>query len=87
MPTELLLGSVASCFTLAIAHVARKHQKRIEDLVVTAEGEYDGPRFSRVVLGVSAGIPEEDIEWLAARAIRVCYVSNTLGCNIDYKVS
>ena len=28
-PTELLLGAVASCFTLAVAHVARKRGREL----------------------------------------------------------
>lgn len=87
MPTELLLAAVASCMTLAIAHVARKHERPLVDLKVTAEGHYDGPRFKRIVVDVSAGISRASLEWLVERAVRVCYVSNTLACELEYRVA
>ena len=46
-PTELLLASVASCFTLAVAHSARKRDIELAGLHVDVTGTYDGPRFSR----------------------------------------
>ncbi len=85
-PTELMLSAVASCFALAIAHVARKHDRPLDDLQVTASGEYDGPRFSKVSVIASSAIPQEDLQWLADRASRVCYVSNSLGCDFAYRV-
>lgn len=86
-PTEVLLTAVASCFTLAIAHVAKKHDKRLTDLEVEAFGELDGPRFSRIWVVASSGIPSAELQWLADRASRVCYVSNSLGCDFEYSVA
>jgi uncharacterized OsmC-like protein len=86
-PTEMLLTAVASCFTLAIAHVAKKHGRLLTDLEVEAFGEFEGLRFSRVWLIASSGIPSDQLQWLADRASRVCYVSNSLGCEFDYSVA
>ena len=86
-PTEMLLTAVASCFTLAIAYVAKKHGKRLTDLEVEAFGEFDGLRFSRISVVASSGIPSNELQWLADRATRVCYVSNSLGCGFDYSVA
>ena len=86
-PTEMLLTAVASCFTLAIAHVAKNHGKRLSDLEVEAFGEFDGPRFSRIWVVASSGIPSAELQWLADRASRVCYVSNSLGCGFEYSVA
>ncbi|MCH8983313.1 MAG: OsmC family protein [Acidobacteria bacterium] len=86
-PTEVLLTAVASCFTLAIAHVAKKHSKRLTDLEVEAFGEFDGLRFSRISVMASSGIPRAELQWLADRASRVCYVSNSLSCDFEYSVA
>jgi len=83
----MMLSAVASCFTLAIAHVARKHDKPLTDLEVQAFGEYNGPRFSKIWVVASSGLPKEDLLWLADRASRVCYVSNSLACEFEYTVA
>lgn len=78
-PTELLLGAIASCFTLALAHSAGKRDVELRGLRVEATGTYDGPRFSALRVDVRAEAPTgEALERLAAAAARVCYVTNTL---------
>ena len=88
-PTQLLLAALASCFTLSIAHVARKRNQYVPGLRVSVTGEYDGPRFNRILVEAAADIPVADLELFVARAARVCYVSNTItaGCEIDYVVA
>jgi uncharacterized OsmC-like protein len=87
-PTELLLGSLASCFALAIAHVAMKQRVPLKDLRVTATGEYDGPRFGRIVVSVDSSHRPDELNALVRKATTVCYVSNTLrgGPEIEYRV-
>jgi uncharacterized OsmC-like protein len=78
-PTELLLGAIASCFTLALAHSAGKRDVELRGLRVDATGTYDGPRFSTLRIDVHTDAPTgEDLERLIAAASRVCYVTNTL---------
>lgn len=78
-PTELLLGAIASCFTLAVAHSARKRDIELRGLTVDATGTYDGPRFTAVEIAVRAEVPRgAELERLVAVAERVCYVTNTL---------
>lgn len=77
-PTELFLASIASCFALAIAHVARKRDIELEDLSVRAVGTYDGPKFTRIRLEVTSSHEREELDHLVERASNVCYVSNTL---------
>jgi putative redox protein len=78
-PTELLLGAVASCFTLAVAHSARKRDVPLRDLYVDATGTYDGPRFAAIRVTVRAAEPTgEELAQLAKAAERVCYVTRTL---------
>jgi len=77
-PTELLLASVASCFALAVAHVAGKRRIVLPDLAVTATGEYDGLRFGAIRIEVRSSHPPTELAFLVERAKPFCYVSNTL---------
>jgi putative redox protein len=78
-PTELLLASIASCFTLAMAYSARKRDIPLEDLHVDVTGHYDGPRFDAFRITVRAAAPQGDeLENLITAAKRVCYVTRTL---------
>jgi putative redox protein len=78
-PTDLLLASVASCFTLALAYSADRRGVRIEALEVDVTGRYDGPRFDRVRIIVRAAGPQApDLAKLITAAERVCYVTRTL---------
>jgi len=79
MPTEYLLVALASCFALALAHVARRDGVALDPFAVRAEGTYAGPSFSSFDLVVDlGGPPPPQIEDLLVKARRVCYVSNTL---------
>lgn len=78
-PTDLLLASVASCFTLAIAYSAAKRDIELSGLDVDVTGYYDGPRFCRLRLEVRAKQPAgTELARLVSAAERVCYVTNTL---------
>lgn len=77
-PTDLLLASVSSCFALAMAFVAAKRGIELDGLDVETVGEYDGPRFARISVTVTANIARETLQELLPQAQRVCYVTNTL---------
>ncbi len=77
-PTELFLASLASCFAMSVAHVARKRGIELADLSVVADGEYDGPRFARLRLVVRSSHPRPALDEIARRAVSYCYISNTL---------
>jgi organic hydroperoxide reductase OsmC/OhrA len=85
-PSELLLASLASCFTLALHHVARKRGIEFPDLSVRATGTYEGPRFVRLVVEVSTSMPRDVLDPLVERAKAVCYVSNTIRAVSDVEV-
>jgi uncharacterized OsmC-like protein len=87
-PTEVLLASVASCFTLAVAHVAMKRGLAVDGFTVTAQGEHRGPRFRRIVVRVDHAEPTPELVDVVRRAVSACYVSNTLrgGPEIEYQV-
>lgn len=78
-PTELLLASIASCFTLAVAYSAAKRDVRLDDLTVDVTGTYEGPRFRAFRIEVHAAEPGGDeLARLVEAAKRVCYVTRTL---------
>ena len=77
-PSEVLLASLAGCFTLALYHVAAKRGIELPDLVVTATGTYQGPGFASLRVAVRSGTPRDIMEGLIEPAKRVCYVSNTI---------
>ena len=77
-PTDLLLASVASCFVLSLAHVARKRSVDVGAIDVVATGTYSGARFSAISIEVSLPLPDDVVAALIREAERVCYVTNTL---------
>lgn len=78
MPTEVFLASLASCFCMAVYHVARKRDIELSSLEVSVSGEYEGPRFRRLRVDVRPGDEIDELQQLLERAFAVCYVSNTL---------
>ena len=60
MPTDYFLGSLASCYALAIVWEARKRDIEVPpDLEVTAQGVYDGPCFRELTVRVSTSLGDE----------------------------
>jgi putative redox protein len=80
MPTELLCAALASCFCLAVGHVAAKRGIELPDLRVDVRAERDGRalRYGRFAVTASSSLPAEELAALVERAERFCWVSNTL---------
>jgi putative redox protein len=88
-PTELLLASIASCFTVALAYSAQKRGVELADLTVDVTGRYDGPRFDAFRITIHAASPQgAEMDRLVEAAKRVCYVTRTLASppEIDFVV-
>ena len=87
-PTDLLLASVASCFTLALVYSAAKRGIAMTGVQVEAVGHYAGPSFDAVRISVEVTGPTPDeLTDLIVAAERVCYVSNTLRAGADITVT
>jgi putative redox protein len=86
-PTELLLASLAACFTLAVAHAAGKAGRELADLSVRVCGEYRGLRFARITVEASSSQPEL-VRSVLDQAVRYSYVTGTLtgAPEIEYRV-
>jgi organic hydroperoxide reductase OsmC/OhrA len=86
MPTELLAAGLASCFALALGHVARREGAELPGLVVDVEAERAGRelRYGRLVLTARAAVP---LDSYMASAQRLCWVSNTFNAppDIEYR--
>jgi uncharacterized OsmC-like protein len=89
MPTELFCGALASCFCLAIGHVARKRGLEAPGLTVTVRSERAGRelRYERLVVESVADVDDETLAMLVERARPFCWVSNTLaaGVEVEYR--
>jgi putative redox protein len=80
MPTEVFCAAVASCYCLALAHVAAKRSLELPGLNVIVRAERAGRelRYGRLVVRAQADVPDELLAALIEPARRVCWVSNTL---------
>jgi putative redox protein len=85
MPTELLLSALATCFCLAVAHVAGKRDIELPGLRVTVDGERVGRelRYGRLRVEVAAAAGEHDLDALVKRAKPFCWVSNMLSSDLE----
>jgi putative redox protein len=85
MPTELLLGSLASCFALALDFAARKRDQELPGLRVRVVAERAGTelRYARIVVTATADVPAAELAPLVERARRFCWVSNTFATPPD----
>jgi pyruvate dehydrogenase E2 component (dihydrolipoamide acetyltransferase)/putative redox protein len=85
MPTELFCGALASCFCLALGHVAAKRELELGRLIVTVDGERVGrePRYGRLRVNAQADTPQDVLEALVERAKPLCWVSNMLAADIE----
>lgn len=91
MPTELLCASLASCFCLALGHVARQRGVELPGLRVRVRAERaDGElRYGCIVVEATADVPGEQLAGLGLRARRLCWVSNTLATppSVEYRTT
>ena len=85
MPTELFFAGLASCFCLAVAHVAAKRDIELPGLRVTVDAERVGRelRYSRLRVEVCALPGDHDLAALVERAKPFCWVSNMLADDLE----
>jgi uncharacterized OsmC-like protein len=85
MPTELMLCALASCFCLAVAHVAAKRDIELPGLRVAVDAERVGRelRYGRLRVEVAASAGEHDLDALVTRARPFCWVSNMLSGELE----
>lgn len=86
-PTALLLASVASCFTLAIAYSAQKQSVALDGLSVQVTGFYDGPKFRSIRIDSELNCCPTKLAPIVQAAERVCYVTNTLKSDLEIELN
>jgi len=79
----MFLVSVASCFALAVVHIARKRSIVLHALSVAVTGTYQGPRFRLINIDGRFGCDPTEVALLTRAAERACHVTNTLPSNIE----
>jgi putative redox protein len=85
MPTELFVAALASCFCLAIGHVARKRSLDVPNLTVTVRSMRAGRelRYETLVVRCAADVEDAVLDMLIERARPFCWVSNTLAAGVE----
>ena len=85
MPTELFCAALASCFCLAVAFAARKHDLELEGLEVTVRARRAGEelRYEHLTVETRATADDATLAKLVKRARPLCWVSNTLAAGPD----
>jgi putative redox protein len=87
MPTEAFCAAIASCFCLALAHVAGKRGCKLPGLRVVVRAERAGRelRYERFEIEAQANVASEELALLIEPARRVCWVSNTLVQGVELR--
>jgi uncharacterized OsmC-like protein len=89
MPTEAFCAALASCFCLALGHVASKRSLELPGLRVTVRGDRAGRelRYERFDVEALADVEPVLLAQLVERARPFCWVSNTLeaGVLLEYR--
>ncbi len=85
MPTEVFMSGLASCFCLAVAHVAAKRDIELPGLTVTVDAKRVGRelRYSRLRVEIAAAAGDHDLAALVERAKPFCWVSNMLASDLE----
>jgi putative redox protein len=90
MPSELFLASLAACLTLSIRHICRKMRIEISQVQVTVQGLFDRRNFTclQAIADVSSSLDSNLMMSIANKAIKYCYVSNTVqdGCPVTVRI-
>lgn len=86
-PTDLLLASVASCFALSVAYVARKRGIDLSAQNIEVTGTYEGLKFRAIDIRLDLSCDPAAVEGLISDAQRLCYVTNTLLSDVDISIS
>ncbi|MFI5322471.1 MAG: OsmC family protein [Thermodesulfobacteriota bacterium] len=89
MPTELFLGSIATCFCLALVYAAKNRNIKLDDVCVKVFGDKDlkSFMFNRIIVRVITSLPQENLDEIMPLAKKYCFVSNTVtkSCPIEYE--
>ena len=88
LPPELLLASLASCMSLAMAYLSRKMKIELPPTTITVRGTLHEFSIVNLEMEVACGLPRDSLEKMIEEAKQVCYVFRTLsgGRNITTRI-
>ncbi|MFC7251635.1 2-oxo acid dehydrogenase subunit E2 [Halomicroarcula sp. GCM10025324] len=84
-PVEQFVGSLSSCLTLMIGHMADRRGVDIEEVNVTSQASPPEGRIERIETDIDVVSAEsaEDVERVVQMAERACYVNQVIDDDID----
>lgn len=87
-PVEQLVGSLSSCLTLMIGHMADRREVELDGVNVTAQASPPDGRIEHidVDIEVTSNAPREDVENVVEMGERACYVNQAIGDDVDRDV-
>lgn len=87
MPTELFCAALASCFCLAMGHVAMKRALDLPGLRVTVRARRAGRelRYDRVEVEAAAATEAGTLARVVERARPFCWISNMLEAGVEVR--
>jgi putative redox protein len=91
MPSEFLFASIASCFAMAVAWVARKRRLELPDLEVAVSGVHDRParRYREIEIVAMSSLAATDpahFDLVVHLAEEVCWVTRTIEPGVGLRV-
>jgi organic hydroperoxide reductase OsmC/OhrA len=86
-PEEMFVAALSSCHMLWFVSLSRREKLRLTTYTDEAVGEMDGTRFTSVVLRPRVEFEEdpgpERIEALHHRAHELCFIANSVNCEVE----
>jgi pyruvate dehydrogenase E2 component (dihydrolipoamide acetyltransferase) len=88
-PVEQFVGSLSSCLTLMIGHMAERRDVEVSDVSVTAQADPPDGRIERIDIDVdvSSDAPQADVESVVEMAERACYVNQVISEDVERELT
>lgn len=87
-PVEQFIGSLSSCLTLMIGHMAERRDVEIDEVSVTAQASPAEGRIDHIDVDVRvvSSASRDDVESVIEMAERACYVNQVIDDDIDREI-
>lgn len=84
-PVEQFVGSLSSCLTLMIGHMAERREVELDEVNVTAQASPPEGRIEHIDVDVDvvSSASSEDVENVVEMAERACYVNQVIDDDVD----
>lgn len=84
-PVEQFVGSLSSCLTLMIGHMADRREVDLDDVTVTAQAEPPEGRIERIAIAIQvvSDADRDAVEQVVEMAERACYVNQVIDDDVE----